>query len=200
MPEIETPMGAIFILCTHKGKGCCPVSHCRRKSRGNGGKLCSTHHMRLWRARNPARAAFSTLRDHANARKIEFTLTFEQFLDICKLTGYVEFKGQRPQDLSMDRINFREGYVPGNIRVTTVSINLKKGNVEKTVKMSWGLIVWSEIQISQYIEAETARKDKYDPRKRFETPHTETDDDEDEDAWVDMAFGRSRQLTNEDPF
>lgn len=123
-------------------------------------------------------------------------------MDICKLTGYVELKGNRPQDLSMDRIDFRKGYVPGNIRVTTVSINSKKGNVEKTVKLSWGLIVWSEIQISQYIEAEAERKEKYDPRKKFQQSVTDamSDDEEMDDSWADMAFGRSKSLTNEDPF
>lgn len=202
MPENDVPMGAIFTLCKTKAKGCCPVSHCRKKSRGNGGKLCSAHHMRLWRVRNPARAAFTTLRDHARGRKLEFSITFDQFLEICKVTGYVELKGNRPQDLSMDRIDFRKGYVPGNIRVTTVCINSKKGNVEKTVKLSWGLIVWSEIQISQYIEAESARKEKYDPRKKFQQSVADAMDDEpDDDSWADRAFGRSKKPTNDnDPF
>lgn len=151
--------------------------------------------------RNPTRAAFATLRDHAIGRKLEFSIKYEDFVKLCEETGYVEGKGQSPNDLSIDRRDFRRGYVPGNIRVTTVSINSIKGNHERFIKMSWGLVPWEEIDISEFIESEKARKDRYDPRNKFKSIPTPFDDDDEER--LEKAFGLSksnRVLAEDCPF
>ncbi len=149
------------------------------------------HDHRAWRIRNPIRAAFATLRDHSVGRKLEFSLPFEDFSLLCIETGYIEGKGQSPNDLSIDRIDFRKGYVPGNIRVTTVSINSTKGNHEKAIKMSWGLVPWGEIDISEFIESERARKDRYDPRNKLKSIPAPFEEDDDER--LEKAFGLAKQ-------
>ena len=87
--------------------------------------------MRKWRTSNPGRAAYSSVRDHAEARKIKFTLTYEQFLTVIKGTGYLEHSGSRRSDLQIDRVEAHKDYSFDNVHVVTCGENSKKSNWER---------------------------------------------------------------------
>lgn len=139
MAELDIPLSDAFDLCPGKrAAGKCIVRGCSRKARLAGAQLCGSHHSRLWRMRNPMRNAYVTLRDHAKARRKEFTLTFEQFSEICSATGYHLGKGVRADDLVLDRIDHRIGYRLDNLRVITSAENNAKGHLEGRVNLGCG--------------------------------------------------------------
>lgn len=94
--------------------------------------------MRAWRAAQPLRAAFATLRDHARARGIEFVITFEDFERFARETEYVERTGPFAQCLTVDRIENDRGYVPGNIQALTRAKNAEKRMKHDAVRMRAG--------------------------------------------------------------
>jgi hypothetical protein len=94
--------------------------------------------MRLWRARNPMRAAFESLKAKARQRKITFTLLFSEFMEIAEATGYIENRGRSTTDLHMDRENPDEGYTLKNLRVITCSENSRKGSYERWITLKSG--------------------------------------------------------------
>ena len=116
------------------GKGLCAVKGCRNRISAKKKDLCSRHHMRLWRSRNPVRAAYTTLKHHALARRKVFTLTFEEFQQIAELNRYIDGKGCTRLALHMDRMDDRKGYEAGNIRVITCGENVAKENRRRFVE------------------------------------------------------------------
>ena len=82
--------------------------------------------LRKWRANNPVRTAYNTLRDNAKRRGKVFTLTFEYFEEFCRANNYVERRGNGSEDLTIDRIDPHRGYEPGNIQVLTRADNNRK--------------------------------------------------------------------------
>ena len=109
-----------------KAQHLCLVKYCRRK-RAPHRLICHCHHVRAWRKRSPDKAAYQTLKDHAKRRKITFTLTLKQFLDIAVSSGYIDKKGNFAQDLQLDRIDPTRGYEANNIQVISCSENSRKG-------------------------------------------------------------------------
>jgi hypothetical protein len=67
------------------------------------------------------------LRHSARKRKLPFTLTLDQFKEWCLQTGYLERRGTEPTDLTIDRIDWNDGYHVHNIRVITHEENCKQG-------------------------------------------------------------------------
>jgi len=110
------------------GDGMCWVRGCQRKSKSDR-CLCHMHEMRRWRAKNKRSADFCTLRDHAKARKIEFTITQDYWAGLTDAFGF--YKAKEGVALSIDRVDPTRGYIPGNLRVVELSINVSKGNREK---------------------------------------------------------------------
>lgn len=82
--------------------------------------------MRKWRANNPKKSVFYTIKDRAKERKIDFTLTLAEFLQFCDDTGYLSVKG-----MHVDRIDATEGYHLWNIQALIGSENIAKGNRER---------------------------------------------------------------------
>ncbi len=121
----------LFTLKASPGPGLCPVKGCRhRKGRKKG--LCDKHHQQLWRARNPKDAAYATLKMHAKQRGIEFRLSVEYFAGLTDAYRFFDRETtSHGETLSIDRIDPAKGYVPGNLRVVTVSENVIKGNRER---------------------------------------------------------------------
>ena len=111
----------------------CIVAHCRRSTH-QATDMCSMHKMRVWRAKNPERAAWQHLRSSAKKRGIAFTLTFEEFVAFCKATGYVESKG----GLHVDRVDCLRGYEAGNIRALPCYENLRKAYAESRIHATAG--------------------------------------------------------------
>lgn len=170
MSEIDLPLGSIFHLCPDKAKGKCPVRFCKRPSRAHG-RLCGTHHVAAWRKRNPVKAAWKNLKDHAKARKLDFNIPFETFVELCEKTGYMEGKGHKPEDLAIDRIENWKGYVIGNIRVVTVEVNGRKGYHEGRIKLKGGqTVMWEVIGIDAHLREKEERRQSYNPYPKQEDP------------------------------
>lgn len=87
--------------------------------------------MAKWRAENPIKSQFNTLRDSARKRRIEFSLTFEQFKTLCLSTNYHEEAGCEAHCLQIDRVDPSKGYSIDNVEVITCSENTAKGNRER---------------------------------------------------------------------
>jgi hypothetical protein len=88
--------------------------------------ICHRCKMRKWRARNPMRSAYRALRDHAVARGIEFTISYEEFREFALHSEYIEKKGPGGCHLTVDRVDNTLGYLPNNIQPMTRSENSVK--------------------------------------------------------------------------
>lgn len=97
-----------------------------RKPAAKGRRMCSRCHMRQWRTTRPLQAAFATLRDHARARGIEFTITLPEFRKFVLQSGYLTRRGNAGACLTVDRVDNLRGYVPGNLQPLTRSENSVK--------------------------------------------------------------------------
>lgn len=109
-------------------KGKCLVKHCGKAVK-DGGLLCHRHHQERWRSLNPEASAFSTLRDHARGRHIEFNLNLEYWEGLTHAFAF--FEQGDDEVLTIDRIDPCRGYVKGNLRVVSLSLNSAKGNRER---------------------------------------------------------------------
>ena len=196
MSERDLPLDTIFHLCSSKAKGLCPVRFCRRCSRPDG-RLCGTHHVAAWRKRNPTKAAWKNLKDHAKARKLAFGISFEAFVELCEKTGYMEGKGNKPENLAIDRIDALRGYVFGNIRVITVEANGRKGATEDRIRLKSGATVeWEVINIDAHLREKEERKQSYNPYPKSNDAKHDDEEDYDEPAWLT----RGSKKNNDDPF
>lgn len=122
----------LFDLKQKPNAGQCLVSRCRREAQPKKVGLCHCHHQYRWRMRSPKKSAYATLRDHAKARGLAFTISHDYLLGLMDAYAYfdhaAESRGEYP---SLDRIDGSKGYVSGNLRVITVSQNTIKSNKER---------------------------------------------------------------------
>jgi hypothetical protein len=72
---------------------------------------------------DPVGYTYDLIKANARRRGKAFEITLDYFRELCKATGYIENKGRRPESLSLDRINPNFGYIEGNVRVITLSVN-----------------------------------------------------------------------------
>jgi hypothetical protein len=110
----------------NKAPHLCLVKFCR-KHRAPKRRICYAHHVESWRAKNPDKWAYLSIKTRAKRRRIEFKLTFEEFLSVAESTGYIDDKGIFADDLHLDRIDPLKGYEIGNIRVISCRENSLKG-------------------------------------------------------------------------
>jgi hypothetical protein len=103
----------------------CATKYCRGRRTKCHAK-CSKCRMRLWRAKHPVRAAWNTMRDHANKRKLPFDLPFDVFSALATAAGYPNGRA-----LHCDRKDAKQGYTLENIRFIDGSENVAKGNRER---------------------------------------------------------------------
>jgi len=76
-------------------------------------------------------AAWCKIRDRAKERGIPFRLPLAVFLEEAAAVGYDTRKGRRPENLHLDRIDARRGYMVGNLQFLTASENCSKGARER---------------------------------------------------------------------
>lgn len=103
--------------------------------RTNGTLIVYTTHLRhCWKCkarqlkeRHPWTYVLNMLRHSARKRGLPLTLTVESFKQWCKQTGYLERRGNKPEDLTIDRIDRNEGYHIWNIRALTHRENSMQG-------------------------------------------------------------------------
>lgn len=112
-----------------KSRDKCMTKYCR-KPKAPKSNYCWSCIKRKYKARHPARYAFSVLKNNAKRRGKEFTLTMQEFRQFCEETGYIENKGRSRLSLSIDRIDSSKGYTASNIQVLTLEDNGRKGYVE----------------------------------------------------------------------
>ncbi len=67
------------------------------------------------------------LRHSARKRKLPFTLTVKEFEQFCLETGYLELRGKKADDMTIDRKDWDEGYHIWNIQVMTHAENSAQG-------------------------------------------------------------------------
>jgi hypothetical protein len=121
--------GGFFEFKKKASKGMCWVKHCTNEQRGDR-SICSKHNMQHWRSKKKGSSAFHALRNHAKARKVEFTITRDYFQGLVDAFGM--FDNPDPTDVpTIDRVRAHEGYIPGNLRVISKSLNAAKGNRER---------------------------------------------------------------------
>lgn len=68
------------------------------------------------------------LRLSARRRKLAFSLTLTEFRKFCDDTGYLEKRGNKPESLTIDRINHDKGYHLWNIKIETHAKNSINGH------------------------------------------------------------------------
>ena len=90
-------------------------------------RYCYSCLQRHYKEKHPLRYCYNTLRSNAKRRYKGFGITFAEFEQFCKDTGYIEGKGKTKTSLSIDRIYNFQGYDFTNMRVLTLSANSKKG-------------------------------------------------------------------------
>jgi hypothetical protein len=109
----------------------CASKWCRnaRAVNSNGYMLehCWKCRSRRLKERHPATYVLNMLRHSARKRNLPFTLTLEQFIKFCTDTGYLAKRGNQPDDLTIDRKDWNEGYHIWNIRVLTHAENSAQG-------------------------------------------------------------------------
>jgi hypothetical protein len=111
----------------------CITEGCTNKAREKR-KICTTCKTRKYRAKNPLKYWYDTLKSNARRRGKEFTLTLEQFQEFCIKTGYDESKGRTADSLSVDRVDDTQGYHYYNIQAITVSDNSKKKQTDASLR------------------------------------------------------------------
>lgn len=86
---------------------------------------------------NPLRYLFLARKNNAKRRGKEWSLTFEEFVEFCKESGYDKECGIHANDASIDRIRNWEGYHKNNIRSIKVWENSKKGDSILELEPEW---------------------------------------------------------------
>lgn len=81
----------------------------------------------MLKERRPWTYVLNMLRHSARKRKLPFTLTIPEFKKFCEDTGYLERRGNKPGDLTIDRKDWNEGYHIWNIQVLTHAKNSEQG-------------------------------------------------------------------------
>ncbi len=94
-------------------------------------KICNKCRSRLYRANNPIKHAYRSLRASAKRRSLPFTISFIEFEQLVNKTEYITNKGTTKGALHIDRIDPTKGYCAGNLQVLTCSENIAKGNRER---------------------------------------------------------------------
>ena len=108
-------------------RGLCAIPFCR-KARTKRDPLCPCCRNQYDKLTDPVRYTFNVTKNNAKRRGKEFTIDLEYFRQLCAETGYIYTKGRTANAMTLDRENSQKGYVPGNIRVISNSLNASKGN------------------------------------------------------------------------
>ena len=92
-----------------------------------------TESKRLWRLKNPMKAAYQTMKYNATRRGVPFEISFEYFRRFAFKTRLLTKRGRTPESFCVDRIDNERGYIEGNLAVLTFSDNGYKGYLEREI-------------------------------------------------------------------
>lgn len=112
-------------MSSHNADRICADHSCGNKARP-GRYYCGTCANKVYRANNPIKVAYITLRQHARARNVKFSLTFQGFKETIDGTAYLINSGPGNNQLQIDRIIPELGYTDGNCQVLTGAQNKRK--------------------------------------------------------------------------
>jgi len=107
----------------------CSTPRCSN-NRAPSRKICHKHKARREKERNLVGYTFDRLKQNAKRRGKVFTIDLAYFKILCARTGYLDTKGRRAYDMSLDRIVENRGYEPGNLRVIKLCENVRKRYVD----------------------------------------------------------------------
>jgi len=105
----------------------CIVPYCRKR-RGGAHRKCYMHMQQRYREYNPIMSFYHGLKSNAKIRGILFAVSFSVFKKFVLETGYMDTKGLRADDMTIDRKDSRLGYVEGNLQLLPRSVNSSKNN------------------------------------------------------------------------
>lgn len=105
-----------------KRRGLCATYRCRRGKAGDRTR-CWTCNSRLHRYRHPEFYAWVGLKASARKRGIAFLLTFPEFQDFCRETGYMSTKGTTPESATINRKKRHLPYTRDNIELMSHADN-----------------------------------------------------------------------------
>lgn len=112
----------------------CVVKFCRHL-RAPGRRMCHRCQKRKYRASNPVRMIWRSIKDRAVRRGIEFDLSFADWVEfVNKHDLSVKDHHSRRGYWTVDRIDPSRGYVKDNIRPLLHEENVIKGNRERHVQ------------------------------------------------------------------
>lgn len=80
----------IFSLKQTPGECLCLVKGCKNESNRLKFSLCHKHYQYRWRILSPKKSTYATLRDHAKARGLEFTIDFSYFCGMADAFAYFD--------------------------------------------------------------------------------------------------------------
>lgn len=137
MPITDLHAEGLFEFKKSPAPDKCCVKNCREEA-GNKKKkvkdhwFCHRHWQTRYRWKNPKNDAYRRLKDHSKGRNLDFTITLDYFLGMMDCAAAWDREAESRGDIvTIDRINAALGYVPGNIRVISLSLNAAKGNRER---------------------------------------------------------------------
>ena len=89
--------------------------------------LCWKCRSRKLKKERPATYVLNMIRHSARKRGIPFDLTVDEFEGFCAQTAYLSGRGNKKGNLTVDRIDRRQGYSLNNIRVLSHAENSMQG-------------------------------------------------------------------------
>lgn len=104
----------------------CRTKFCRRTvGPSEHSPWCSRCRRILWKEKHPLKYFFKKLRDRAKERKKPFDLTYAEYEEFARQTGYDKFRGKTKYSLTIHRIKNHLGYTRSNIAAVTLSLNAR---------------------------------------------------------------------------
>ena len=106
-----------------RSKGQCLAVGCTNHAKST---LCYHHERERKKEKNPFAYWYGVWRRNARRRHKVFTITLEYFIEFCNNTGYIDKKGRKCGNMTIDRRIDELGYIPGNIRALEHGANVRK--------------------------------------------------------------------------
>lgn len=103
----------------------CKSKNCLNDA-AKGRTVCYKCKSRKFRESLPLQATFNELRNNANRREIEFSITLAEWGKFCNKTNYLNLRGVMAKDMTVDRRDATKGYTYSNIQMLTKSDNVLK--------------------------------------------------------------------------
>lgn len=110
-----------------KGIYCCAYN-CKNKPVKKKGGLCHKHYHRRNRERDPVAQRYMQFRSKSKSRRIENSVTLNQFRKFCIDNDYIVVKGRRGKNATIDRRCNTHGYHIWNMQVLSHRDNSIKGD------------------------------------------------------------------------